>query len=186
MCLQVISECIEIYKCTTKGFFFSFTVLDSTQEDQRNNITQSLKLAGPAVCRSSDPPTPTWNNVPSTRVSGRERHYAVTIHSSQLSGTRKFQSAWLLEINIILTVPTIMRADKSFSTCWLPRHLISMRRSERDAMLRSRPSFWAEDGAGSGRRWQANRDGLMLLMSSLLPSHQHAAGFPLHGIMGAC
>lgn len=128
----------------------------------------------------------TRNNVPSTRVSGRERHYAATIHSSQLRGSRKCQSAWLLEINTILPVRAILRADKSFPTYWLPRHLISMRRSKRDAMLRSRPSFWAEDGAGSGRRWQANRDGLMLLMSSLLPSHQHAAGFPLHGIMGAC
>lgn len=101
-------------------------------------------------------------------------------------GYRKCQRERLLAISAVQPLVAIMHSDKSFATYWLPRHLISMRLSKRDAMLRSRPSFGAEDGAGSGRRWQANRDGLMLLMSSLLPSHQHAAGFPLRGIMGAC
>lgn len=126
----------------------------------------------------------TWNNAPSTRESVITPR--LCIHHDQASMSRKCRSAWLLEINTILHVRAITGADQSSPTYWLPRHLISMRRSKWDAMLRSRPSFWAEDGAGSGRRWQANRDCLMLLMSSLLPSHQHAAGFPLRGIMGAC
>lgn len=130
----------------------------------------------------------TWNNAPSTRCQWPESVITpdCALVTMKLRRPANVKARGLLEISTILPVRAITGADKSFGAYWLPRRLISMRRSKWDAMLRSRPSFWAEDGAGSGRRWQANRDCLMLLMSSLLPSHQHAAGFPLRGIMGAC
>lgn len=95
------------------------------------------KFAGPAVCCVKRQQAPTSTHLEQCAINTcqweRERHYAVTTRSSQLTGTCKMSKRAVArdQRHTARVHVQMMRArQKAFPTCRLPRRLISMRRSK--------------------------------------------------------